>query len=1294
MRPSLEERAPNLGVGSEDDISVLPYIAGDTALSPPAHAAGGAPESSATRVDAIARLRRAATQREVRRISPRRLRVRQADVAPKLVQAQPPMLAAPLAEERAAAVAAEASAPARADPPAERSGRSAPQEPRAVARAAPRAPPAMRTAPERSPLPSLDELRRRILEERKSSGLSRSASTSAASQVARAYAMQKLMGATNPVPNADMLALVRGVNAARSADEEAEVRRSSDHSSSTSGSANVRHSRTLGVADESLYLATQAQAPPTDEAPSPPPEVRKRATLMRSVSARDVARNHMFRKLRRPAGSPAHGDPAEESPAGRAAPSRPATPPSGPATPPHTAASGPAATPTGPPAQAEPVPAPALVTPEHVRVLRSGVSAFSDDSSSNSPTLASTQATPGSLQSRSAASGSPRLSAALPGGPVGPLTPSRVRAEPPVRAALGETPSRRAPPVRSPSSARPREKPLPQLPGVGGPPHAPAAAPELGPAPPGPAPQAPLSTGLGIHFGSPATPGTPGTLADSLYPPGMADASRPGDEALAAAEAAQAARRRAPARFISEGHTPIHADASPPEEAPAFAAPRSPVAPAALGAERAPEPAYDNKKLAPFPGLYRRGSSGGDDPQGAPPRREGRGARLLGSLRRKTSRARLPSEARAQPDGVRSVSAPSTAPQGGARANGAGARTRHAKQASDASGATRAFVTLAGARTPGAGGAARSVVLSAAPRALVRWNATLTEPFADVLGMFPCEMSQRAALEPPRRLLRVVPILQSVDEAYVKLRYLFLFEDVVVLAKPTQVAGDVRHSVSEFMLRKLGSVPDLEETFHVLDVLDLHTTQLLASADMGEARDAELRRSMLRYEPNFVHDALASVHAGAAHAAHSGGATPETLARCLYVCPELDRAALSRLLFRAPAQRALLEAYVGCHPFAGVPLDAALRMLLLDVHFPTHLSAFEVLLTAFATHWVQQNRAALPSAFSLTLAQQLTFALLALNDALHAGTDGMFAPHAPRTALDTFLARIRAQDVHHVLSDAALHELFIGLRAQPLAQARGAGDPPARAAHLDRASLPVVLVAGVPSAPLTVSLEAPDPDLRIQLHGEQLAFDPPVLTFTHAATATFRVTCSATGTRHIVFVRTGRNAPLYPPAPPTAPLAARAEWVPLPRAVQMRVEPHSHSVRPAFTLTHRALHGQLARYVFSTPDVNATRDLTALLQERIAAGAATAPRLTRVEAQARTLAVRTLQAALLGEEDGAVLGDPARRANPHVPREAAVRTGLDLVRVTREHSLLYVVLVKAAAMRAASGYESPAAGRA
>ncbi|PWZ03506.1 hypothetical protein BCV70DRAFT_197716 [Testicularia cyperi] len=46
----------------------------------------------------------------------------------------------------------------------------------------------------RSPLPSLEQLRARILLERETAGLQRSASTSAASQVARAYALEKLLG--------------------------------------------------------------------------------------------------------------------------------------------------------------------------------------------------------------------------------------------------------------------------------------------------------------------------------------------------------------------------------------------------------------------------------------------------------------------------------------------------------------------------------------------------------------------------------------------------------------------------------------------------------------------------------------------------------------------------------------------------------------------------------------------------------------------------------------------------------------------------------------------------------------------------------------------------------------------------------------------------------------------------------------------------------------------------------------------------------------------------------------------
>ncbi|KAN0063767.1 hypothetical protein ACQY0O_003817 [Thecaphora frezii] len=49
----------------------------------------------------------------------------------------------------------------------------------------------------RSPLPSLEQLRARILHEREAAGLQRSASTSAASQAARAYALEKLLGTSS-----------------------------------------------------------------------------------------------------------------------------------------------------------------------------------------------------------------------------------------------------------------------------------------------------------------------------------------------------------------------------------------------------------------------------------------------------------------------------------------------------------------------------------------------------------------------------------------------------------------------------------------------------------------------------------------------------------------------------------------------------------------------------------------------------------------------------------------------------------------------------------------------------------------------------------------------------------------------------------------------------------------------------------------------------------------------------------------------------------------------------------------
>mgnify|MGYP001762647963 FL=1 len=220
---TMEGRMSPAASGVAAPPSVAAYAAGayDDAA---AHAGGGGgaegdiaakaapmlPRSESARLNAIAKLRRAATQREVKRTSPRRFRLHLAD-APQV--------------ERGA--------------PAEGSVWHVGDEGAGV-------------------LPSLEQLRQRILQERKRSGLSRSASTSATSKVARAYTMQKLMGASTPVPYNDMFDFVRSVNASRMA----ELEGSSEPAAAPPPTSPVR------------------DAPRTDA--SPPPDA-KRATLMLSL---------------------------------------------------------------------------------------------------------------------------------------------------------------------------------------------------------------------------------------------------------------------------------------------------------------------------------------------------------------------------------------------------------------------------------------------------------------------------------------------------------------------------------------------------------------------------------------------------------------------------------------------------------------------------------------------------------------------------------------------------------------------------------------------------------------------------------------------------------------------------------------------------------------------------------------------------------------------------------------------------------------------------------------------------
>ncbi len=271
--------------------------------------------------------------------------------------------------------------------------------------------------------------------------------------------------------------------------------------------------------------------------------------------------------------------------------------------------------------------------------------------------------------------------------------------------------------------------------------------------------------------------------------------------------------------------------------------------------------------------------------------------------------------------------------------------------------------------------------------------------------------------------------------------------------------------------------------------------------------------------------------------------TPASIAQLLYQTPELDRQDLTAYLGHA-ARREILKAYVSQHRPVGVSIESALRSLLLDLRFPHELDAFEALLVHFAQSWTQANAAMIKPNFTAQLASDLVFAIMALNDALHTGTQAgaasVTSPNFPRpvTVVTPGLFQCAVSGAEQgrlceCLSAARSGARAVGPHTQPhlpLDQVRAAraGARPVRAAlHHPRqgGKLPTRLTYAQPASRAgDVVIPAPDPDLAIRLYAPDTTFEPPVLTFVCVARGELHHVDQESGCQEVVFVRAGRNA--------------------------------------------------------------------------------------------------------------------------------------------------------------------------
>mgnify|MGYP001756431805 FL=1 len=180
------------------------------------------------------------------------------------------------------------------------------------------------------------------------------------------------------------------------------------------------------------------------------------------------------------------------------------------------------------------------------------------------------------------------------------------------------------------------------------------------------------------------------------------------------------------------------------------------------------------------------------------------------------------------------------------------------------------------------------------------------------MAPFPAQVPLEVALDPPRRLVRILPLLQSAGDEYVKLRYLFLFQDTAVLAKP-MIAPMQGESLSDLIIRKLGCAPDLSESCTPITVLGLRD---LYVDDSRQGKLSELAMLVQRREAQLHAHPFETLHVLRMEA-QLPGSEAYAHAQLLYAGASLDRMAVAQYLY---AHRDVMKHYVMMHCVTGAPI--------------------------------------------------------------------------------------------------------------------------------------------------------------------------------------------------------------------------------------------------------------------------------------------------------------------------------------------------------------------------------------
>ena len=389
---------------------------------------------------------------------------------------------------------------------------------------------------------------------------------------------------------------------------------------------------------------------------------------------------------------------------------------------------------------------------------------------------------------------------------------------------------------------------------------------------------------------------------------------------------------------------------------------------------------------------------------------------------------------------------------------------------------------------------------------------------------FKSPMWASAIDDPPRKLVLSSPVLQVVNPNTVKDRFLFLFNDILVITKP--VAQDHDQLMDTYKL----SLPDRK--YAVKSVVQLRTLRFCADRSEVQTKTQSVgpRNPLMRsFISQFSKD---PDHAIAFLFMKSNvEEDPALLGQLLFKTLELDRSRLGEYLSKK-SSKAVLKSYLDSFGFAGLRVDVALRVFLHSINVSRHsqsYGALEYLLDSFAGRWYEANAKFV--AYDKDLAIRLVWALAQLNDRLHGGIADEPGPtdHTKRNVTNReFQDAFRRYDARFLVSEEMLQELYRSVFRERLCQAYVRitdvlHDTPITI----KRPLPSRLTYKAQSEPIVFRLPQADPLLTIELYGQDMTFDPPVLQFVRSAEASFRIMGTSLGSKTVTMCRSGPNAVKY-----------------------------------------------------------------------------------------------------------------------------------------------------------------------